>query len=442
MHIGKQIRISLLLFALLLIFALPASAALIDELKGRISDKSAEIEKIEAEIAEYQKEIDALGGEADTLKNSIATLNATRKKLQADIRVTQSRINSASLKIEKLALEIAEKSVDIKEAGESIADIIRKIDEVESNSLVEVLLSNETFSSFLDDIENLRQLQAVVSENLKELELLKADLEKVKAEDESQKRNLVNSRSELSDRKKITENNKAKKDQLLNDTKNKESNYKKLLEEKKRLKEEFEMELLEIESQLRIAIDPNSIPIAGTGVFTPPLDDVSYKSCWSGGESAKNCLTQFFGNTAFAKSGAYNGKGHNGIDFRAPTGTQIRTVLSGTVVESGNTDATPGCMSYGKWALIEHANGLSTLYAHMSLVKVKAGDVVSTGDIIGYSGSTGYSTGPHLHFTTYASQGVNVVRLGDVPDRPKTKCSNARIPIAPFNAYLNPLDYL
>jgi len=436
MDFSKQIRISLLFFAALLVFALPASAALIDELKGRISDKSAEIEKIEAEIAEYQKEIDTLGGKADTLKNSIATLNATRKKLEADIRVTQSRINSASLKIEKLALEIAEKSIDIEESNESIADIIRKIDEVESNSLVEVLLSNDTFSSFLDDIENLRQLQGVVSENLKELELLKADLEEVKAEDETQKRNLVSSRSELSDRKEITENNKAEKDRLLAQTKNSEAEYQKLLADRKKAKEQFEKELRELESQLQFELDPKSIPSAGLGIFAPPLPDVSYTNCYNKNTKATNCITQYFGNTEFAKSGAYKGNGHNGTDFRASVGTEVTAVLTGEVIAL-NTQVANMCQ-YGKWILIRHNNGLTTLYAHLSQIPngIKMGQKIETGQTVGYSGSTGYSTGPHLHLTVYASEAVQFKEY---------TCKSGitlTIPISAYSGYLNPLDYL
>ena len=84
------------------------------------------------------------------------------------------------------------------------------------------------------------------------------------------------------------------------------------------------------------------------------------------------------------------------------------------IVGTGNTDEPRGCYSYGKWILIKHENGLSTLYAHLSLIKVNAGETVNTGDIIGYSGNTGYSTGPHLHLTVYATQGVKIVRLGDI----------------------------
>lgn len=435
----KNIFVGLSL-VLLCVLALPTNAALVDELKSRISDKSSEIEKITQEIAQYEKEINALGGQADTLKNSIKTLEATRKKLEAEIRVTQSKINGTTLKIERIALEIAEKGAKIGESNSTIGEIIRKIDESESNSLVEVLLSNETFSSFLDDIENLRQLQGIVSQNLKELETLKNELEQMKSEDEEQKRSLESEKVELRDRKQITEDNKEEKNGLLAMTKSKESNYQKLLAEKKRLKEEFERELFEYESQLRIAIDPNSIPPAGKGIFAPPLPNVAYASCYAAGVTAENCITQYFGNTKFAEAGAYNGSGHNGVDFRATVGTKVKAVLGGTVVETGNTDAYPGCYSYGKWVLIRHDNGLSTIYAHLNLIKATAGQEVNTGDVIGYSGNSGYSTGPHLHLTAYATQGVRVVRLGDI--KAITNCKDARIPVASLNAYINPLDYL
>ena len=70
----------------------------------------------------------------------------------------------------------------------------------------------------------------------------------------------------------------------------------------------------------------------------------------------------------------------------------------GTVLGTGNTDAIKGCYSFGRWVLIQHDNGLSTIYAHLATMLVSKGDAVSTGQLIGYSDTTGYAVGPHLHF--------------------------------------------
>ena len=108
------------------------------------------------------------------------------------------------------------------------------------------------------------------------------------------------------------------------------------------------------------------------------------------------------------------------------------------MIGAGDTDKTCQGASYGKWILIEHDNGLSTLYAHLSLIKVSEGQIVTTSQLIGYTGNTGYSTGPHLHFTVYASQGVKVGSL-------KSKvagCGTYYLPLASPNSYLNPLNYL
>jgi len=189
------------------------------------------------------------------------------------------------------------------------------------------------------------------------------------------------------------------------------------------LAEEFTQELNNYEAQLRIIIDPTSYPSAGKGILAWPVDNVF--------------ITQKFGDTAFAKTGAYNGRGHNGIDFRASMGTKIKSTLGGIVEGTGNTDLVKGCFSYGKWVLVRHDNGLSTLYAHLSLISVNSGQRVKTGDIIGYSGNTGYSTGPHLHFGVYATQGVRILKYEN-----SINCKNAIIPVADLRAYLDPLVYL
>lgn len=83
---------------------------------------------------------------------------------------------------------------------------------------------------------------------------------------------------------------------------------------------------------------------------------------------------------------------HAGIDFRATTGTQIRSTGAGTVTVAGKNGG------YGNMVEIDHGDGLTTRYAHLSRVLVKVGDHVETSDPVGLSGTTGRSTGPHLHY--------------------------------------------
>jgi murein DD-endopeptidase MepM/ murein hydrolase activator NlpD len=85
---------------------------------------------------------------------------------------------------------------------------------------------------------------------------------------------------------------------------------------------------------------------------------------------------------------------HTGIDFRAPSGTPVRATAAGKVVESGHTGG------YGNMVEIDHGNGLTSRYAHLSVLDVDVGETVQKGTVIGRVGSTGRSTGPHLHYET------------------------------------------
>lgn len=88
-------------------------------------------------------------------------------------------------------------------------------------------------------------------------------------------------------------------------------------------------------------------------------------------------------------------KWHNGVDFAAGEGTAIYATKAGTVTSATYNEA------YGNMVTINHGDGYSSLYGHMTNYIVSVGDTVSAGQTIGYVGSTGWSTGPHLHFTIY-----------------------------------------
>jgi murein DD-endopeptidase MepM/ murein hydrolase activator NlpD len=92
---------------------------------------------------------------------------------------------------------------------------------------------------------------------------------------------------------------------------------------------------------------------------------------------------------------------HSGIDIGVGSGTPIRAAMSGRVIVAGWSDV------YGNYVVVSHHSGYRTLYGHMSLIRVKNGEFVSTGQRLGDVGSTGLSTNPHLHFTVYKN-GVTV----------------------------------
>lgn len=397
-------------------------AATVEELQQSIAEKSKQIDALNKEIEQIDKKIQTVNSVGQTLQGTIKNLNDTGSKLSTEVKVTESKITKTDLNIQQIGFEISAKENKIKQNLSTIAKTLREINSAENDSLIESILSKTSFSAMWDNIDSLQKFQTSIKDQTYELRGYKTELEMKKNETEDLKKDLEGLKGQLVDKKKIVDINKNEKAVLLTATKNEEANYRKILADKKALADAFQNEIFSIESQIKIAIDPNSIPVAGKGVLSWPVTNVF--------------ITQYFGDTAFSRTGIYNGKGHNGIDFRAPVGTPIKAVLSGIVEETGNTDLKPYCESYGKWVFIRHANGLSSVYGHLSLIKAKAGDRVNTGDIVGYSGDTGFAFGAHLHLSLFASQGVSVQPLVN-----SVNCKNVRIPIASQNAYLNPLPY-
>ncbi len=413
-----------------------------EELQQKITDQNAKIAELEKEIAKHENDLSIIGSEKKTLEKEVVGLDISRKKIGANISVTENRINTAKLELQELDGAIEDKQLRIKNGKAAVGKSLRNLYEIEDTTLIEQLLTVNGLAEAWEEHDKLRQLDASIRSKISELEGVKETLTVNYRTVEDQQTKLVSYKRELSGQKILLDQNRKEQALLLSQTKNKESEFQKILQEKQSAKAAFEQELHDFEAALQYTLDPSKIPAAGSGVLKFPLDPTFMTRCKSRQSTFGNiyCITQFFGNTAFARSGAYNGKGHNGIDFGVPGGTKIVSALSGVVEGTGNTDLYRGCYSYGKWVLVRHANGLSTVYGHMSLVSVVPGDVVATGDLLGYSGQTGYATGPHLHLSVFATDAVKLTRYGDV--RPASKCAPTTIPIAPTEGYLNPLSYL
>lgn len=396
----------------------------VESIKSKIEDKNNQIAELEKEITQYQKELNATSKQTKTLQSTIKTLDLTKDKLNTNTRITENKIETTNLTIDKLALEIKNKEKGIETNTKALKSTIKQIQQSDDKSIIEALLQYRLIADFWNEQEQTEKFQKSIQVRVSELKQLKNDLENKALETKKQKNKLIELKQDLVDQKLIIEANKKEKNSILAQTKNTEAEYKKILKEKEDLRKAFEQELRAFEADLRIVIDPKSIPKAGKGILMWPLDSVF--------------ITQHFGNTAFSKTTlAYNGQGHNGVDFRSPLGSRVKSADSGVIEGVGDTDlACPGA-SYGKWIMVKHSNGLSTLYAHLSLIKVTKGQIVVTGDILGYSGNTGYSTGPHLHFSVFASQGVRIM------DRQSRVCGKTyTMPIADLKAYLDPLIYL
>ena len=107
-------------------------------------------------------------------------------------------------------------------------------------------------------------------------------------------------------------------------------------------------------------------------------------------------ITSYTISTRYGTVNRAHGTPHSGLDLAAPTGTAIYAAASGTVISA--TTSSGGYSGYGKLIKIDHGNGVQTWYAHCSAILVSAGQTVSAGQQIGKVGTTGYVTGPHLHF--------------------------------------------
>ncbi len=398
-------------------------AANVDALRSQINDRNDQIKKLEAEIATYQQQLDQTSKQSNTLKNEVSSLDTTLKNLNAQVQLTSAKIAKTNLTLTALGGEIGDKEATIGRERLALGETMRQLRANESNSAVLMLLGTNSLSAFWREGERLANLSNSLRNQVAALRGLKQDLENKQTEQAKNRDSLTKLKGQLADQQKVAAENRETKNKLLAATKNQEANYKKLLADRKRLAEAFEAELRDYESQLKFILDPKSLPQPGSTPLAWPLVNIS--------------ISQLFGKTVDAAR-LYASGSHSGVDFRAPVGTPVFGLAGGTVLGTGDTDPSCPGVSFGKWIFVKYGNGLAATFAHLSLIKVSLGDPVTPSTIIGYSGNTGRSTGPHLHLTVYAATAV------EVAPKESLACPGAILtqPRAPLNAYLDPMLYL
>lgn len=415
------------------------------DLQTQIDVNNKQLKALQADIAAYQQQLDTLGTQKNTLQSTVSSLTISQKQLASQIQVTQNKIASANLRIRELTSSIGDKEATIISNQSAIAKALRSIAQGEQTSLVTQIISSNSLGDGWRVADQAVQFNKALGDDIDSLRTVRTALAANRDAVSAQKAQLVSLQNDLTVQKRSVDVNKAAQTQLLTQTKNQESNYQKLIAQKQAAEKAFEQELMDLQGQLNLIVHPGLLPKTGSGVLNWPFSSTYMFNCTARKSVFGNlfCITQYFGNTSFstANSQVYNGHGHNGIDISAPIGTPIDAALSGTVLDTGNTDLVRGCYSFGKWVMIIHGNGLSTLYAHLSEIDVVKGQQVNTGQMVGLSGMTGFATGPHLHFGAYATEGTQIMTLKQFRGA-TIGCANATMPVATLDAYLNPLSYL
>ncbi len=425
-------KISILVIILISIFlhSVVVQADEMSDLQADLDALSTKIDDLDREIGLYNTKISQTQGEAKTLKAALAKLELNKALLIKEIDKTKLRIKQTVHNIGITQGKISVTESILTKNKKALAETLRSIVYLDTNVplFIQVLKPGSHFSDVIDTLKRNTDTSKAINIKVRVLSITKKELSDQKENFEFNKKTLEKLTSTLSDKKILVEQSTKDKSNLLVQTKNKESEYQKLLADRLEKKNALEEEVLGVEDKIKIAVDLSKLPKSGKGVLKYPVGNVK--------------ITQYFGNTPFASKNpqVYNGAGHNGVDFAVNVGTPILSAGGGTVTGTGNTDTVCNGVSYGKWVLIKHSNGLSTLYAHLSVVQVSSGQSVTSGQKIGLSGNTGYSTGPHLHFTVYATEAVHISR----PTEYKSKiCRTYMIlPLAPREGYLNPLSYL
>jgi len=422
------------LFSIFYFLFSTVQAATYQELKDSIDKKSAELQGIQTERQQILNNLSELNKESGTLQKDI-------KKNEYQINQLNLTIKSSQINIEKLGLEIESLGYEIKNIEnnsvlkkEAIIKLLRELREKENESPLVILLKNQSLVESVSETQKLLDLNNGLTVEVANLRRLHEERSQKLGEISAGKQEQESENYNLRNRKVIVEGQKTERQTLLTLNKKQEKTYQQKIEELEKLQAAIDAEIEEIEAELRKRIDPTALPTPRPGVLAMPLQL----------DLVQN-LTQGYGATKFAQL-TYSSKFHNGIDIRAPLGTRIFAGESGRVIAVGNTDSyCPPVWygrkkyggSYGKYIVIKHENNLSTLYSHLSLPVVRVGDAVNRGDLIGYTGNTGFSTGPHLHFTVYA----NIYGADEKLLSPEIK-NSVRCGLQPYGATLNPVDYL
>lgn len=358
----------------------------IDDLSRNIENKQVEIDGVNRKIEEYKNKISHYEQAGENLANEIAILENRSKKSQLDIEANELLISKTELELRRLNEEIERKELEIEQSKEYIGEVLQELYVQDSESAMEIIFGNEQFSDYFDQLQYLEILQEDLSTSVESISTLKSTLETERIREDDHKERLLDMRLALQDAKVRMEQESVAKDVLLAQTEHSEAQFRTLVQELRAEQQYIQSELFRLQESLKNKLDDNDQIAGGPTVLSWPV--------------ANPRITATFHDPTYPYRHLFE---HSGLDMGMPTGTPITSAAPGYVAWARTG------RSYGNYIMVIHANGVATLYAHLSSMNVSADQFVERGQIIGYSGNTGLSTGPHLHFES---------RVNGIPQNP------------------------
>ena len=404
---GAGRRVVCLVLAAVMLLGLVSSALIIMVNAASSSEIKKELNGLRNQQAELKKERDALQAKINENKTKTQTLVDKKSDIDQQISMTQASIDNLNEQVQQYSLLISDKQAELEASqaeeqrlNEQYKTRIRSMEETGSISYWAILFGANSFSDLLDKIDVIQEIAKADQLMMEKMKAVSDQIASEREELEQQLAELDATREELAQQEQELEAQRAEQDTLLTEMlkayEEMNADYMQNMADEAALSEEIAKSesayyaALSKEEAARIAeqnrqnnnkgSSSSSSGATNTGGWLYPLP----YQCQ---------ITDSYGYRIHPLTGKYSW--HNGVDFAAAAGTAILATKSGTVTTAAYATA------WGYYVVINHGDGYSSLYAHQPSLSVSVGDYVTQGQTIGYVGSTGYSTGPHLHFTIY-----------------------------------------
>ena len=361
------------------------------------------ISDLQDEQATIKNSIEEKQGELDSNSSQKSETVAKIKEISDSINATQQKIASFTSQISDQEAAIAETNAQITEteaklakAQESLNDRLVTIYKDGNVNYLEVLFQSEDFSDFLTRFEYLSYITKRDKNLVEEVKSVKAQLETQKATLEQQLASLNALKSEEEGVKALLEEQQSQQESVYAELEKDEAAIKETIAAMQATSDEIGKKIADLQAQEEAKrAAAAAVANQSNGAVTAAAADASSYEVTSAGSGvwpapSSHTITSNYGGRSYPLDGSYNY--HLGTDIGASYGTPVVSYQAGTVLIASYH------WSYGNYVVVDHGNGLSTLYAHMSALTVSAGQSVSAGQQVGLVGSTGSSTGPHLHF--------------------------------------------